>query len=513
MKNPSHNLRAIRRALVPAVLAVLSLVAAAWWVFAVIAVPASIRSSLREDLGPFFPGGFRFTGAQKLGHGHYRVRDFRAFPIGVGRPWLTAVGVDFHLAPGGGLRMIRLGRPELFLDAGPDFLPPGSIRIPPGEKVLPKVEVIDGIISGPLPGGGGLRIPWAREVRFVFDPDREFNASGDFSSPLGAFSVTGKIDARGRSQLRAKARTVDFKGMQALFGSAGPVVPWGAGTGVFTFAFGGAEGPILAGNLCFEGADLAGAGVRFRGVRLTVLGAGGARGWNPRLLLHASSACWGEVVLERVELEMYPGTGRDARGRADLWSGRLEVEGSMGDGFQGRGRLSGADLSFMPEGLLGAATPAAGRLDVDFRLDRGALLGDFTVRDARLWSIQLLSGIRHLIPAFGAGHETFSEVRGRFVNRGERTELPLLQFKGGGFELRLCKKGTVGPNRRIDLEFELLLHRKPDGAGIPPMRKVWTTISKELWKPFSRFVQFRIHVRGTLDRPLHQLRPPEIFRK
>jgi hypothetical protein len=104
-------------------------------------------------------------------------------------------------------------------------------------------------------------------------------------------------------------------------------------------------------------------------------------------------------------------------------------------------------------------------------------------------------------------------VRGRFEHRGDVVRLPSLELEGQSFRLLLSKEGRIGPGRRLELEFELRLRREPEETGLAPLRKVWTSIREELWKPFAKFVQFRIEIYGTLDRPVHRLRPPEIFGK
>jgi hypothetical protein len=498
-----------------AILGVLTAGAAAWWIIAVILVPASIRKSISEDLSPYFPGGITFQCPREVGEGRYHMRNFRAASPQSRDPWLAATGVELTLTPDGkALGTIRLGRPELWLVDGPDFIPPGAFRIPPGKTVLPRVEAVDGIIMGTLPGGRGLRIPWAKNLRLVFDSGEGYNTHGVFDTPVGPFSVFGNINPVKRSHLRAKTDGLDFTAVADVMGEAGPLTLHDRGSGAFTFAFGGGEPPLLAGSMALGEVDLEGAGVKFTGARLLVRGAGGKGGkWNPYLQLQASSATWDKVKLERVELTMHPGGLRAATGRAVLWGGELKVKGGMNPTFWGRGTVKGADLTLMNPDLLGAGTPSSGVLSADFMLLGGRLEGDFHVEGAALWSVPFLSGIRGLVPGLRGRQEVIDEVKGRFVHHGVVTRLEKLELTGSGFQLALIRPGRIGPAGRIDLEFEIKMHTGQEGAGLPPLRKLVSALSKELWKPFAKFIQFRVWIRGTLDNPVHELRPPEVFGK
>ncbi|MHC4598117.1 MAG: hypothetical protein ACYS47_03845 [Planctomycetota bacterium] len=489
--------------------------AAAWWIVTVVVVPASIRASIEEDLGPYFPGGIRFECPRKLGKGRYAIRNFRAFASGNSEPWLTAAGVELTLTDDGiGLDTVLLGAPQVRLEEGPDFLPPGAFRIPPGKKTLPRVEAVRGVLMGPLPGAQGLRIAWASDFQLHFRPEEGFNTRGSFTTPIGPFTMFGNINPGGRSHLRAKAESIDFASVAGLLQDAGPLRLHDRGGGAFTFAFGGGSPPVLAGSLSLGEVALDGAGIRFHGARLLVRSAAGReKAWNPTLRLLASGATWGSVRVENVDLTMSPGGGRAAHGRGLLWGGELEVQGGMNPVFWGWGVLRGADMSLMAPGLLGAATPASGELDVKFNLSGGRLDGDFRATNATLWSVPFLSGIRQVVPGFRRGSEVFEEVKGRFRHEGEITLLPALALTGSGFRLTLNRPGRVGPRGLVDLEFDLQLHRRRKEGGLPPLRTLVEALSRELWKPFAKFIQFRIRVRGTLDHPIHQLLPPQVFGK
>jgi hypothetical protein len=181
--------------------------------------------------------------------------------------------------------------------------------------------------------------------------------------------------------------------------------------------------------------------------------------------------------------------------------------------FWGLGALRNADMSLMAPGLMGAATPASGGLDVQFALKGGRLDGEFRATNATLWSVPFLSGIRQVVPGFRRASDVFEEVKGRFRHEGETTFLPALVLKGRGFQLALNRPGRVGPRQRVDLEFDLKLNRRAEGGGLPPLRTLVEALSRELWKPFAKFIQFRVRIRGTLDNPIHQLLPPQVFGK
>lgn len=484
-----------------------TLSAAAWWTYSVILLPRSIRANLVEDLGPFFPGGFRFQGAQKTGPGRYRVRRFEAFPHDSRSPWLTAETVDFILdAEGDSLSRILLVRPVLRLESGPAFLAPGSFTVPPGRRRIPCVEVEGGVLYGPLPGAGSMRVGWARDLTLRFDPDASQTLTGAFATSVGSFRVKGSVDPLGRSALRAVLTRPDLSGLENLFGTAGPVSRTGEGAGAFTFAFGGGGLPVLAGSLTLEEVRLEGVAVSLRNVLLVVRGAQGGA-WAPALNLAASTARWETVVFEDVRLRVASDAGVAATGSARLWGGEMELEGGRGEGFWGRGSLRGADLRRMPPDLFGAVTPTAGEVDVDFALEGGALAGDFSARDAALWSVPFLSGIRSAVPGFSTSRELFRTVRGRFVHEGERTVLPALAMEAGSFRLDLARPGRIGPHRRLDLEFLLRLHHERREGGLGPMRKVFEVLSDAVWKPFEKFILLRIRVGGTLDAPVHALLP------
>lgn len=505
--------RRVPRFLAPLVLALCTAGAAAWWVVDVVVVPASIRRSLRDDLGPFFPGGMRFASAVRAGPSLYRVRGFEAFAPGLHAPWLMAGRVELEVDPvSGALVRIALASPDLFLEPGPAFLPAGAFRVPEGTRTLPRVEVTGGTIAGPLPGGGGIKTPWARAVELVFDGGAGYNTRGAFEAPLGAFSLVGEIAPGGRSRLRAKVEGLDLAGMRGVLGAAGPLALRGEGSGAFTFAFGGDAGPVLGGSLSMEAVELEGAGVRFEGGRLMVRGGGGEGGWVPHLQWIAARAKWDAWVFEGVEVLMDPGSGRAARGSATLWGGRLEAVGSMLGGFRAAGTLNQADLALAPPGLFGADRPPSGILDLEFALGDGVLRGDFDARDASLWSVPFLQGIPRLVPGLGDTREGFRSVKGRFEHAGERTRFHALDLEGRGFRLSLSEPGRVGPGGRLDLIFDLKLQTEGDeNPGLAPLRRWLDTLGRELWKPFSRFIQFRIRVSGTLQRPLHRLEPPRIF--
>ncbi|MHC5077906.1 MAG: translocation/assembly module TamB domain-containing protein [Planctomycetota bacterium] len=443
----------------------------------------------------------------------YRVREFEACAPGRSSPWLTAAVLDLAMdAEGKSLTEVRLGSPTLHLDPGPDFLPPGAFHIPPGEEGLPRVEVFRGQITSRLPGGEGLRIFWGRDLRLTFEPGRDFNTRGFFDAPIGRFSLFGNILPSGQSSLRAKVERLDFTGTPAILGPAGPVKLSGKGAGALTFLFGPGRLPQLVGSLVLGRMTLEGAGIQFDESRLVIRGTQDGS-WNPSLGLHAAKADWGGILVEGIELQLHPGSGRAVSGSATLWGGHLQLEGGMSPDFWGRGRLENADLTRMPPGLLGAATPTTGRMSAQFTLEEGRLGGKFQVREAALWSIRFLSGIRRKLPGVVPGGEGFETVKGRFTHANGVTVLPELELEGGGFGLRLSRPGRVGPDRQLDLEFVLNLEEERTGPGLPPLRKLLSTFRRELWKPFEKFIQFRIQIRGTLDAPIHQLRPPEAFGK
>ncbi|GEM_PF-2656777 len=496
------------RMIAPLLLVALTTAAAVLWTVNVILVPAEIRRSLDENLGRFFPGGLTFGRAERLGPRCYRVADLEALDPATDAPWFTARSLEVEMSgDGASLSRLRLWRPTLRLKKGPAFLPPDAFRVPPGSGKLPRVEVMQGDIAGLLPGGDGVLVVWAQQVNFVMDPGEGSTARGTFETPLGRFSVRGVVNPSGTSHLRAKAESVDLEGLGGALGSAGPPVLHGKAAGAFSFAFGGGASPLLAGSLALESVELAGAGVFLDAVRLVVKGSSSGPSWNTRLHVLAKQARWDRIVLENVELVLPPDAGGRAHGSAELWSGTLEIEGAANPAYEGRGTLRDADLSRVPPGLLGSATPTGGTLDAEFTLGNGRLAGTFRARDAALWGIRFLSGIRDKVPVFGRSQNVFSSVEGRIVHLGRSTLVPELSLLGSGFRLDLLKTGRIGPARALDLLFELRLHRQRP-RGLPPLRTVFEAFEKALWKGLGKYFLLKIHVKGTLDAPVNRLLPP-----
>ena len=497
----------IRSMVVPVLLAAATAAAAAGWFFAAVHFPAALRRTLDEGLREYFPGGVKFRSASRIGNRFYRVLDFEAFPPGSDRPWFTAAALELRQSPDGKrIELVRLGSPVLRLGPGPALLPDGALRLPEGEGALPELEAFGGAVFALLPGQGRLPVPLATSLSLRFRPGP--GLEGSFQSPVGAFRLQGSIDPRARSSLQANADKVEIPPDSPLRGIVA-LDARGKASASVRLAFGGAEPPVLTGSLSMQELDLGAAGVRFSEVRVALQGREGPGGFGLEAELHAARASAGGLTAEGVVLRL-PGLSPESlSGEAVLWKGRLRFRGAAMPWVRLEGSVEGADLSEMPPGFLGAATPAGGAMDARFTLEGEALEGAFEARDAKLWSVPLFSGMRRLVPGLGKQEGMFRAAKGRFRTVRGETILPSLDLEGSGFLLTLAKPGHVGPERRLELEFELQLQRDERGeAGLPPLRTLVDAVGRALWKPIGKYFLFRVRIGGTLDAPTHELVAP-----